>query len=340
MIPKTMRRARVRDRGQELLVEEAPVPSPGPGEILIRVESAGVNFSDLKRRRGDLYPFETQFPFVPGAEIAGEVVALGQGVAGPPIGSKVFALAGAGGEGGYAQFATSYAPTVVPLPPGLSADVGSVLLVAGATAKLMLKETARLAEGETVLIPSATGGVGSFAVQLARLAGAQKVIAAVGAASKREQARALGAHEVLDTSKQDWPEEARRLTDGKGVDVAVESTGGDSLGATLRCLAPFGRLVVIGASTGESARLAPETSDRWLYAPAPCQSIAAFNLGAWFQLRPSAAGAALASLVEDVLRERIRPPAIRPLPLSEAQRAHDLLASRSVAGKLVLKPWS
>lgn len=340
MIPKTMKLARARGRGEPLTLEEGPVPTPGPGEVLIRVESVGVNFSDVKRRRGDLYPFETRFPFVPGAEIAGEVVGLGPGVDGLAIGARVFSLAGAGGEGGYAQFATSYAPTVAPLPPGLPADLASVLLVAGTTAKLMMHEAARFAKGETVLIPSATGGVGSFAVQIARVLGAKKVVAAVGSPSKVGRARALGAHEVVDTSREDWPEEVRRLTEDKGVDLAFESAGGDSLEKSLRCLAPFGRLVVIGASGGASGRLTPEAIDQWLYAPALGQSIVAFNLGAWFQLRPQAAGAALGGLIEDLLRERLRPPAIQALPLSEAQRAHDLLEGRAVTGKLVLKPWS
>jgi NADPH:quinone reductase-like Zn-dependent oxidoreductase len=339
-IPKQMKVAQVQRRGGRLEIVEVPVPSPGPGQILIKVESAAVNFSDVKRRRGDAYPFPTAFPFVPGGEVAGEVVAHGPGAGGPPIGSRVFALAGADGQGGYAQFAVSYAPTAAPVPEGLSLDGASVLLVAGSTAKLMLREAARLAPGERVLIPAATGGVGSFAVQLARRAEAGQVIALVGDAAKKKAAIALGAHEVVVASAHDWPEEVRALTGGRGVDVALEASGGETLEATLRCLAPFGRLVVYGAASGTSARLSAEAQERLLYAPAPNQSLIGFNVGGWFAERPQAAGAALGELIQDVLGGQVKLPPIRTLGLAEAARAHELLESRQSSGKMVIKPWA
>lgn len=341
IIPSTMRAARVDAQGAaHFQIAEVPTPEPGPGQLLIRVESAGVNFSDVKRRRGDTYPFATEFPYVPGSEIAGTVVAHGPGVDGPPIGTSVFALAGANGSGGYAQFAVSYAQTAIPIPSGLELDVAAVLLVAGATAKLLLSQAAALQTGQSLLVPAATGGVGSFTLQLARRLGAGTVIAAVGDDAKREHALALGAHAVINYSTPDWPLQVRALTGGVGVDVALEASGGTALEQTLRCLAPFGRLVVFGAASGRPGTLSPEALDQLLYAPAPNQALVAFNVGGYFAERPAVAAAALGELIEDVLAERIRVPPIQTLPLAEAARAHALLEARQVAGKLVIKPWA
>jgi len=338
-IPTTMKAARVLERGgARFSLDDVPTPRPGPGQILVKVESAAVNFSDVKRRRGDVYPFATTFPWIPGGEIAGTVVAHGPGVETPPIGARVFGLAGLDGQGGYAQYAVAQAVTVGPIPPGLTFDGASVLLIAGTTAQLLLTQAARLAAGERVLVPSATGGVGSFLVGLARRLGAGRIVAAVHGADKVERARKLGAHDVVDTEAEDWPE--RVLASTGGVDVALEASGGPELERTLRCLAPFGRLVVYGAASGRSATLGPAAMERLLYAPAANQSISGFNVGFFFQERPAVAAAALQSLVEDVLHERVRLPQIQALPLSEAAKAHRELESRATSGKLVLKPWA
>lgn len=340
-IPRTMRVACVRERGgPNFSIDEVPTPEPGPGQILVEVESAGVNFSDIKRRRGDLYPFATSFPYVPGGEIAGKVVAHGPGALGPPIGARVFGLAGADGQGGYAQYAVGYAATFAPVPPGITTDAAAVLLVAGSTAQLILTEAARLAEGESVLVPSAAGGVGGFLVGLARRMGAGRVLAAVHGASKVDEARRNGAHDVIDTEDDDWPSRVRERTGGRGVDVALESSGGEALAQTLSCLAPFGRLVVYGSASGRSGTLDQAALDRLLYAPAANQSITGFNVGAFFVERPKLAAAALASLVDDVLHERVRVPSIRSFPLAEAAQVHALLESRRSSGKFVLHPWA
>ena len=260
---------------------------------------------------------------MPGSEVAGSVVAHGVGVESPAVGTRVLALAGPNGSGGYAQYAVAYAATAVPLPAALGFDAASVLLVAGSTAKVMLTHAARLQPGESVLIPAATGGVGSFAVQLAKRRGAGKIIAAVGDAAKREAAQRLGADETVVYSIADWPEAVLALTDGKGVDVALEATGGPTLTETFRCLAPFGRLVVYGAASGVSASLNAATLERLLYAPAPNQSISGFNIGGWFQQRPAIAGAALADLMQEVLAGEVQVPRIPPPPRASPRRPRD-----------------
>ncbi|MCX6610400.1 MAG: zinc-binding dehydrogenase [Acidobacteria bacterium] len=341
MTSHLMKAARVHKRGPSVFeLDSIPVPEPGPGQLLIRVESAGVNFSDVKRRRGDAYPFPTEFPFIPGGEIAGTVEALGSGVDSPPVGTKVFALAGPTGFGGYAQYAVSYAATAMPMPEGLTFDAASTLLIAGSTARLILTETARLQSGESVLIPAATGGVGSFAIQLAAQAGAGKIIAAVSSDARRELALSLGAHEAINSSRANWPAEVLNCTGGRGVDVALEASGGTSLADTLSCLAPFGRLVVYGAASGVSSTLDATASEKVFYSPAPNQSILAFNIGGWFMDRPRVAGRALYELMQDVVAGKIQIPRITTLPLAEASLAHNLLEQRKSEGKLVLKPWA
>lgn len=340
-LPSTMQVARIHDQGgpEQIRIETVAVPQPGPGQLLIRVESASVNFSDVKRRRGDAYPFPTMLPFVPGGEVAGSVAALGPGVDAPAVGAPVFALVGGDGQGGYAQFALAYAAQVTPLPAGLDADRASVLIVAGATAALILKQVAELQPGQSILIPAAAGAVGSYAVQLARHLGAGLIVAGVSSPAKAKIARSLGAHVSVDYTRPGWADEVRRATDGRGVDVLLEASGGPLLAQGLHALAPFGRAVVYGAASGRSAALDAATQERFFYAPAPNQSLIAFNVGGWFMERPQAAGAALGELVGLVAQGVLATPTIQRLPLAQASEAHRLLESRQTSGKLVLKPW-
>ncbi len=322
-----------------LRLQTLPVPEPGPGQVLVRVESVAVNYADVKRRRGDTYPFPTSFPYVPGAEVAGTVAECGAGVDGLAVGDAVFGLAGGDGHGGYAQYALAEAGQLGPRPPMLDPDTACGLTVAGTTALLLLREAARLQPGDTVLVPAAAGGVGSFAVQLARRLGAAAVIALVGSPAKAAHARTLGATATLDAHAADWPAQARALTGGRGVDVLLEATGGDTLSQGLQALAPFGRAVVYGAASGRDAVLDAATLRALLYAPAPNQSLAAFNLGSWFMARPQVAGAALHELVGLVASGALQAPQALPLPLAQAAEAHRRLESRETVGKLVLKPW-
>ena len=334
-----MRVAVIRRRGgADFSIEQRPRPRPSPGQVVVRVEAASVNFSDVKRRRGDPYPFPTEFPFVPGSEVAGTVSDIGDGVAGLALGTRVLALAGYDGQGGYAQYALCQAQTVVPLPDGLGFDLASTLLVAGTTAQLLLSRATALATGESILVPAAAGGVGSFAVQMARAIGAGQVIAAVGHEDKVALAKANGAHAVVVT-RADWPSKVRDLTAGRGVDVALEATGGDELAATLSCLAPFGRLAVFGAASGVSATLDQGAFERWLYAPAANQTVTGFNVGDWFMSRPAIAGQALMSVMSDVASGRLEGPKLTRMPLEAAAEAHLALEQRSTTGKIVLKPW-
>ena len=323
-----------------LVYEEAPTPSPGPGQILIKVDSAAVNFADVMRRSNTPYPFPTPLPFIPGSEVAGSIVALGAEVAGPPVGTPVFALVGRDGSSGYAQYALADAAQVVPIPPGLSADEACALVVAGVTALLLLKEVARLQPGESVLIPGAGGGVGGYAVQLAKLGGAGLVIGAASSPQKQARATALGADHVVDYTQPGWAEQVRELSGGHGVDVVLEMSGGRVFAESLSCLAPFGRAVVYGMASREPLQFDEATLLRFFYNPSPNQSLHVFNLGLWFGLRPETSIAAMRELVGLAAASKLSVPLGQTFPLSQASEAHRLLEARQTTGRLILKPWA
>jgi NADPH:quinone reductase len=324
--------------GPEVLrLVDLPDPVPGPGQVLIRVESAAVNFSDVLRRRGDDYPVPTPSPFVPGAEVAGTVAALGDGVEGPAVGTAVFAIVGADASGGYAELALAYAPSVVPIPPGISPDVAASMVIVGVTATLILTETGGLAEGKSVFVPAAAGGLGSLAVQIAKLLGGT-VIAGASTPEKRQIALDLGADHAVDYTEPGWAETVRKLTDGKGVDVALEMTGPERLVQTLGTLGTFGHLVVYGAVSGSTAGLDGSSLVPFLYDPAPNQTITGFNMGPWFAQRMPAVGAAMQRFIGWVASGQIQVRVSRAFPLAEAAEAHRLLESGATTGKLVLKP--
>jgi NADPH:quinone reductase len=325
--------------GPEVLqLVELPDPQPGPGEVLIKVDAAAVNFSDLMRRRGDVYPVPTPLPFVPGAEVAGTIAALGDGVDGPSVGTPVFGTVGADTSGGYAEYAIAYATNVIPIPDGLGADSAAGIVVSGLAATMILNDVAQITGGETVFIPAAAGGVGSYAVQIAKLLGAGTVIAGAGTAAKREIALALGADAAVEYREPGWTDRVLELTEGKGVDVALEMNGPEHLGQTLAILAPFGQLISYGAVSGSVEGLDPATLVPLLYDPAPSQILTGFNLGVWFEHRPAQAVASLQRLVGWITSDQLRTPAVRALPLADAAEAHRLLETGATTGKVVLKP--
>lgn len=326
-----------------LALAEIARPTPGPGQILIRVESASVNFADTIRRRNGPYPFPTTLPFTPGSEVAGTVEALGVNVEGPPVGTPVFALAGSGveaGSTGYAQYALADAPNVAPIPPGLSPDQACTVLVAGVSALLMLRHVAHVGAGDVVLVQGAAGGVGAYAMQVAKALGTSRVIGAVGHVSRTAAAIAHGADDVVVYDATDWVTAVQTLTQGAGCNVVLEMRGGASVGESLAVLAPFGRLVVYGMASGTPLALSPEQILRTFYVPAPNQSIHIFNLGIWFALRPQVAGAAIGELLGLIGGGRVMLPTVRTLPLSQAADAHRAMEQHGSVGKLVLKPWA
>lgn len=321
-----------------LMLRDVPEPTAGAGQIVIRVESAAVNWSDTMRRRNDPYPFPTALPFIPGGEVAGTVEALGEGVDGPPVGTPVFALVGGDGSTGYAQYTVADAQMVIPRPEHVGADEAAAILVAGGTAMVMLREVAGLQAAEAVLVGGAGGGVGSYAVQLARVMGAGTIVAAAGSPARRDLALALGADHVVDYGTPGWQHSLLEAT-GAGIDVALEGVGGAVTAETFATLAPFGRMVVYGYASGTFGSLGKAEQEALFYRPVLNQVITGFNIGLWFGMRPQQAVSALGELIGHVARGAVKVQIGEVLPLGDAAQAHRLLEARSVPGKVILKPW-
>lgn len=314
-----------------LKLTEVVQPVPGPTQVLVRVEAASVNFADVVRRSGAPYPVPTPLPAVPGSEVAGFVEAVGSDVKDLAVGDPVFALTDLGG---YSQYLVSEAAGTFKLPEGFDLDIACTLVVAGVTAYQMLAEVAQVKPGDTVFIPGAAGGVGNYAVQLARILGAKLVIAGAGSEVRRKQALANGADHALDYSLVTWPDELRRLTDGKGADVVLDMIGGSFFNQSLAALAPFGRLVVYGNVSGELAQFAP------IQLLGSGQSVAGYYVGQWFAGRPVESRRAFDTLVGLVQAGRLRVEISEKFPLERAAEAHQLIEQRQAVGKTILKPWA
>ncbi|HEX7822605.1 MAG TPA: NADPH:quinone oxidoreductase family protein [Sphingobium sp.] len=314
-----------------LKLTEVVQPVPGPTQVLVRVEAASVNFADVVRRSGAPYPVPTPLPAVPGSEVAGFVEAVGNDVKDLAVGDPVFALTDLGG---YSQYLVSEAAGTFKLPEGFDLDIACTLVVAGVTAYQMLAEVAQVKPGDTVFIPGAAGGVGNYAVQLARILGAKLVIAGAGSEVRRKQALANGADHALDYSLVTWPDELRRLTDGKGADVVLDMIGGSFFNQSLAALAPFGRLVVYGNVSGELAQFAP------IQLLGSGQSVAGYYVGQWFAGRPVESRRAFDTLVGLVQAGRLRVEISEKFPLERAAEAHQLIEQRQAVGKTILKPWA
>lgn len=316
--------------GPDVLVyEEVSTPVPGPGHVLIKVEAVGMNFADVMRRRGDDYPEASPPPFILGAEVAGTVAALGDGVSNIPIGLPVLAAPGAGG---YAQYVVVPAATLIPLPEGFDAISAAALLGHGLTAAIALKQAAKIVPGQTVLIEGAAGGVGSFAIQLAKLYGAGKIIAAASTPEKRAKAESLGADASVDYTVAGWADEVRQLTDGRGVDIVIETAGGETLNQALDAMAPFGRMIFLGQSSGVTALVDPWRLTVFNH------SVIGFYIGAYLA-DAELLMATVGELIGFVSTGQVKIQVGKVLPLSEATEAHRLLEGRETTGKVVLQPW-
>jgi NADPH:quinone reductase-like Zn-dependent oxidoreductase len=342
-----MRAIAIRAHGgpERLELLELPDPTPGPDEVRIHVKACGINRLDLWVREG--WPgLELPMPHVLGSDVSGVIDACGRDAADLPEGTPVlvapglscgvcqeclsgrdnccrkYSLLGEQVHGGYAELVCVPRRNVVPLPKGVSFEQAACLPLSFLTAWEMLVHRAALKAGETVLVHAAGSGVGSAALQIARLLGA-RVIATVGSDEKVEKARALGADEAINYEKQGFLAEARRLTGGRGVDVVFENTGASTFEGSVAALAIGGRLVTCGATNGARAHL---------------------DIRMLFWKRISLLGSTVGSkgdlfdIVRLVGEGKLSPVLDRALPLAEAAKGHALLAERAQFGKVVLVP--
>jgi NADPH2:quinone reductase len=304
------------------LVADAPEPEPADGEILVHVTAAGVNFADTHARE-DAYVARYELPLIPGAEVAGTT----------DDGRRVVALTGGtGGTGGYAERVAVPQHTAFEVPDGVTDAQALALLIQGLTAHHLYRTSAKLQRGESVVVHSAAGGVGSLAVQLARPYGAGRVIATASSLEKRELALELGADVAVDVTREDLAEAIHDANEGEPVDVVLEAAGGRVFDASLDALAPFGRLVVYGISSRQSAH--PSTGHLMKHSKA----VVGFWLFHCLADPQGLVAGPLQELFELAASGQITPLEGRTYPLPQAREAHEDLASRRTTGKLLLDP--
>ena len=324
---------------------DVPEPAPGPGEVVVEVHACGLNHLDLWLEEAGL-PIEVQLPRIPGGEVAGTVAALGEGVSGWAIGERVAIqsnlfcgecefcrrgdqslclnsqLLGVNRDGGFAERVAAPARALVRLPNAVEFQTTAALTLAGSTAMHMLTDRTEVRPGNWVLVIGGASGVGSAAIQIARQLGG-RVIATGSTEGKRQLARELGAEAAVDSTRDDWPVEVRRLTGKRGVDLVVEHVGGGVLAQCFHCLARGGTVVTCGATAGREVPL---------------------NLWPLFVKQQRLVGsygrdrADLERTLDWAARGWLRPVIDRTVPLAEAEEAFHDLRHRRVKGKLVILP--
>lgn len=304
---------------------ELPTPTPGPGEVLIEIRAASLNFPDLLIVQ-DKYQFKPTLPFVPGSEYAGVVQALGEGVSHLRVGQSVACLSG---TGGFATHTTAPAKLCFPLPEGFPHVDAAAFLMIYATSHHALMDRAALRAGETVLVLGAAGGVGTAAIQIAKTAGA-RVIAAASTDEKCALCRHQGADATINYGSENLRDAIRRLTDGKGPDVIYDPVGGDSTEAAFRSIAWRGRHLIVGFAAGPIPSLPMNLP---LLKGA---SIVGVFWGDFAKREPGANAAMLETLAQWYAQGKIKPVIDQQLPMAELPRAYARMAARQVKGKLVL----
>jgi NADPH:quinone reductase-like Zn-dependent oxidoreductase len=331
-----------RHGGPDVLeLRDVAQPAPGAGEVLVRVRACALNHLDLWSRKG-IAGVQFPLPLIPGSDIAGEIAGLGAGATRVKVGDKVvlspgvgcgqcasgddsqcrrYALIGYMRNGGCAEYVVAPEANALPMPEGLSFEEAAAVPLVFLTAWHMLITRAQLKPGEDVLVLGAGSGIGSAAIQIAKLVGA-RVIATVGDPAKFEKARALGADDMIQHGQQDISEEVRRLTGKRGVDVVFEHVGQATWEQSIKSLATAGRLATCGATTGREGRI----DLRLLFA----RQLSL--LGSYMGSRGE-----LFHVLKLVAEKKLRPVVDRVLPLEQARAAHEVMERREQFGKVVLR---
>ena len=327
-VPETMTAIEIAAPGgpEMLRVATRPVPKPGKGEVLVKVEAAGVNRPDVVQRQGH-YPPPPGVTDIPGLEIAGEVVALGDAPNGIKIGDKICALLAGGG---YAEQVAVPQGQLLPVPDGVTLTDAAGLPEAACTVYANVFQQARLAPGETILVHGGAGGIGTIAIQLAKSFGA-RVVCTAGTPAKLARCTELGADLAISYVRDDFVSAVDVFTGGRGVDVILDIVGGPYLARNVAALATGGRLLVVSTQGGTSAEL----DLRML------MHKRASILASTLRARPGAEKAAIVAGVREqvwplVAAGRVRPVIERVLPTAEAAAAHQLLDEGTHVGKILL----
>lgn len=308
-----------------LRLDELPEPEPGPGEVVVGISACGVNFADTLIVQGK-YQEKPPLPFVPGAEIAGDVLAVGDGVRRLRVGQRVAALCD---SGGFAEQVAVAAERCVPLPDGMDYQTAAGFLITYGTSHLALTRRGQLQAGETLLVHGAAGGVGLAAVEIGGLLGAQ-VIATASSAQKLALAQRYGATHTVDYTQENFVERVKAITGGRGADVIFDPVGGDVFDRSLRCIAWEGRLLVIGFAGG---RIPQPPAGLLLVKNV---SVVGLYWGAYAKRDPQTLTESLAQLFAWQAAGKLKPHISATFPLEKTGDALRSLMERRSVGKVVV----
>ena len=305
--------------------KELPTPQPGPGEVLVRIEAASLNFPDLLIVQNK-YQHKPPLPFVPGSEYAGLVEAVGEGVTQLKTGQRVACLSGTGGFGTHT---IAPAALCIPLPPGFPAVDAAAFIMTYGTSHHALLDRAQLKAGETLLVLGAAGGVGTAAIQIAKAVGA-RVIAAASSDEKCALCKSIGADATINYGQGNLRDAIKAATDGKGPDVIYDPVGGDFAEPAFRSIAWRGRYLVVGFASG------PIPSLPLNLALLKGASIVGVFWGDFARREPQANAAMMGELTQWYAQGRIKPVIDRTMPMAQLKEAYAHMGSRGVKGKLVM----
>lgn len=311
-----------------LQVAETADPKCGPGMVRIAVKASGVNFPDILMTEGK-YQVKPDLPFIPGLEVAGDVIECGAGVDHLHIGARVLAFARFGG--GHAEQIVLPAEIVTPIPPSMDYVTAAAFFVACGTSHFALAHRGGLQAGETVLVLGAAGGVGLAAIEVAKMLGA-RVIAAAGSEQKLALARAHGADETINYRSDNLRDQVLALTDQNGVDVVFDPVGGDAFSQSVRCIGWQGRILVVGFASGDIPKVATNMILVKNF------SVVGVVFGEHSFRYPSDSRQRMIALLAAYDAAKLTPKVMQTFPLDDAQEALGMLGSRQVMGKLVLTP--
>ncbi|QOY35566.1 quinone oxidoreductase family protein [Anaerobacillus isosaccharinicus] len=304
---------------------EMEIPSYSSHQVLIEVHTTSVNFADIKSRYGK--KGAGKFPFIPGIDLVGVIKAVGSDVQGFEVGQRVIAFPSGGS---YCEYAVAHENLTFPIPETMSFDVAAACPIVSFLSYQLIAMVARIERGETVLIHSAAGGVGTTAIQVAKLLGAGKVIGTVGSEAKIPFALEAGADHVICYEKEDFSEVVNELTNGRGANIILDSVAGRVTEKSMTCLAPFGRLIHFGNSSGEVGNF--KTVDLH----SSCRSVLGFSFGTTRKERPELLGDVAKKVFNYIGDGSLKIKVGHHYPLSEAAKAHELVENRLSTGKVLL----
>ncbi|MEH7333479.1 quinone oxidoreductase [Neobacillus drentensis] len=324
-----MKAIQFKEYGKPDVLQFVDVPSPElrPRNVLVKVKAAGVNFADTARRYGQ-YLAKTPLPYVPGAEVAGVITEVAADVTDFKIGDRVVALTD---DGGYAEYIALHESHLVKIPESVDFNQAASILGQGVSAYFILKSSGQIQKGDTVLVHAAAGGVGILAVQLAKIMGADKVIATASSKEKLDLAISLGADVGINYTEENWHKQVLSATGGKGVDVALEMVGGDIFKNTLKCMAINSRLVIYGRAGGQETK----------FDPAILMQRNVSVVGFWlvhFLKDSKAYKNSVRDLLNYIGEGKLKLIIGKTFALEDAKLAHELLEGRQTIGKLILNP--